>query len=314
MAGEATSKLYKGFWQVADPKIWVASTIPLVLGVIMSVVYTGEFHLFWMLLSFAGIYLIEIGKNAINECVDYISGADRLIDKDHSTPFSGGKKTITGGLLTVRQSAIIGIMTMTAAALIGITIVLFREPRVLWIGLAGFIVAIIYSLPPFKLCYRGLGEVAVGITFGPLILNGMYMVMSGRFDLLPVLVSIPVGLLIAGVLWINQFPDYEADLASGKKNGVVRIGKQKAVKVYGLIFTLAYLSVIPIAVYTKSIVWLIVWLTLPKAIKAVKNCSENRENISKLMFSNGATVQIYALTGLLLCLSMLIETYILKKL
>ena len=86
--------LNKGFWQVADPKIWIASTVPLVLGVMMSVLYTGEFHFLWMILSFIGVYFIETGKNAINECVDYASGADRCVDKEHRTSFSGGKKTI----------------------------------------------------------------------------------------------------------------------------------------------------------------------------------------------------------------------------
>ncbi len=304
-------KFIKGFWQVADPKIWIASTIPMVLGVILSLIYDKGYNVFWMILSFIGIYLIETGKNAINECIDYISGADRMIDKEHKTPFSGGKKTITSGLLTVKQSAFIGVMTMTAAALSGLAIVLFKEPKVLIIGLAGIVIAILYSLPPFKFCYRGFGEIAVGVTFGPLILNGMYVVMSGRFDVLPVLISIPIGLLITNVLWINQFPDYEADKAAGKRNGVVRMGKEKAIKVYILIFILAYLSIIPIIIYTRSFIWLMTILTMPVALKAVKTSKESYDNIPELVAANAATIKIYVLTGLLFIISMLAEVYIL---
>ncbi|HBN84809.1 MAG TPA: 1,4-dihydroxy-2-naphthoate octaprenyltransferase [Clostridiales bacterium] len=299
--------LNKGFWQVADPKIWIASTVPLVLGVMMSVLYTGEFHFLWMILSFIGVYFIETGKNAINECVDYASGADRCVDKEHRTSFSGGKKTIVDGVLTWGQSAWIGFGTIIAAAFIGVIIVFFKEPKVLWIGLAGLMLAVFYSLPPFKLIYRGLGEIVVGIAFGPLIINGMYVVMSGRFDVLPLLVSVPVGWLIIGVLWINQYPDYEADMKSGKKNGLVRIGKQKGVTVYGLIFALTYLSVIPIMVYTKNVIWLITWLTVPMAIKAVKNCAANKDEMTKLVSSNADTIKIYILNGLLLCVSMFID-------
>jgi 1,4-dihydroxy-2-naphthoate octaprenyltransferase len=132
---DKSKSFYKGFWQVADPKIWVASTVPMVVGVLLSVSYAKEFRLFWMVLAFVGVYLIEIGKNAINECVDYISGADRYVDTEHRTPFSGGKKTIVDGLLTVNQSAWIGVVTMALAAVIGIVFVLFREPKVIIFGI-----------------------------------------------------------------------------------------------------------------------------------------------------------------------------------
>jgi 1,4-dihydroxy-2-naphthoate octaprenyltransferase len=307
---DKSKSFYKGFWQVADPKIWVASTVPMVVGVLLSVSYAKEFRLFWMVLAFVGVYLIEIGKNAINECVDYISGADRYVDTEHQTPFSGGKKTIVDGLLTVNQSAWIGVVTMALAAVIGIVFVLFREPKVIWVGLAGFFLAIIYSLPPFKLCYRGFGEAVVGTTFGPLITNGMYLVMAGRFDVLPLLVSIPIGFLIANVLWINEYPDYEADKRSGKKNGLVRIGKEKGVIVYGLIFAFAYLSVIPIVLYTRNLLWLLSWLTVPMAVGAVKNCKLHMNDIPKLVSSNDKTVKIYMLTGLLFSVSIIFHNFI----
>ena len=87
-----------------------------------------------MILSFVGVYLIEIGKNAVNESVDYITGADTAIDEAHRTPFSGGKKSIIDGLLTVKQSAIIGAITFSAAGILGVVIVLFREPSVIYVG------------------------------------------------------------------------------------------------------------------------------------------------------------------------------------
>lgn len=300
-------QLYKGFWQIADPKIWIASTVPMVLGIMLSVLYAGSFNLLWMLLSLIGVYLIETGKNAINECVDYNSGADRYVDKEHRTDFSGGKKTIVDGVLTWGQCAWIGFITIALAGVIGIVIFIFREPKVFRVGFAGIVLAVIYSLPPFKLAYRGMGELVVGTVFGPLITNGMYVVMSGRFDVLPLLISIPVGFLISNVLWINQYPDYEADMKSGKKNGLVRIGKQKGVIVYGVIFAFAYASVLLIIFYTKNVVWIITWLTVPLAVKAVKNCAANQNDMTKMIFSNATTIKIYVINGLLLCISMVID-------
>ena len=72
-----------------------------------------------------------------------------------------------------------------------------------------------------------LGELMVGFNFGPLIVLSAYFVQTGRISLLPVIVSIPIGLLVAAVLYINQFPDFEADRAVKKDNLVVRLGLRR---------------------------------------------------------------------------------------
>lgn len=303
-------RFVKGFWQLADPKIWVASTVPMALGIALAVTTEpARFSFFWCLLAVAGVYLIEIGKNALNEFVDYRSGVDPAVDAGHRTPFSGGKKTIVDGLLTPRQTALIALATFGAAACIGMAVVLFREYRVLYIGMAGIALAIAYSLPPFKLCYRGLGEFAVGIAFGPLILAGMYLTLSHRVDVLPFFASLPLGLLITNVLWINQFPDFEADRSGNKRNWVVRLGKRKSVVWYGVLFALAYTAVGVTAWAALNPVWLIALLSAPMAWKAVKNAGDNYDDIPKLIASNAATVRVYMLTGLLLIAAALLDGY-----
>jgi len=66
--------LWEGFWQLADPKVWVASTIPLFFSSTYAYKHQGFIHLDRLILSLLGVYLIEIGKNAINEYVDYKTG------------------------------------------------------------------------------------------------------------------------------------------------------------------------------------------------------------------------------------------------
>ena len=305
------SNLLKGFWQLADPKIWVASTVPMALAAALAITAKpANFSIFWCLLAVAGVYFIEIGKNAVNEYVDFASGVDSAVDAAHRTPFSGGKKTIVDGLLAHWQTAAIAVVTFGAAALIGLGVVYFREFKVLYIGLAGFLMAVLYSLPPFKLSYRGWGELAVGITFGPLVLNGMYVTLTHQFDLLPLVASLPLGLLIANVLWINQFPDYEADRSGNKRNWVVRLGKKKAVYVFGAMFALAYVCIIATAIVAWNAIWLLGLLTVPLAVKAVKNATLNLDDIPKLLYSNGTTVQIYMLTGLLMVIAALLDGYL----
>lgn len=303
-------KLAKGFWQVADPKIWVASTVPLLSGAAIAWSFgsgTKPLSVLWFLLAAICVYLVEIAKNALNEVIDFQSGVDPGVDERHRTPFSGGKKTIVQGNLDLTQCLTIAVICFAAAAFLGGVLVLFAEPRVLWPGLAGFVMAVLYSLPPFKLCYRGFGEIAVGLAFGPAIVMGVYVLIEGRFDWLPLLVSVSIAFLITNVLWINQYPDYEVDKAHNKRNGVVRLGKEKAVFVYAALFVLSYLSDIGIALYAGNGIWLLPLLTVPMAFKAVSNCRKNFDRIDKLIASNAATVQVYQLFGLSFVVSAVLD-------
>ena len=299
-------RLWRGFWQLADPKIWIASTVPMLVGASLSYSVTGRFDFPWFILSLMGICLIEIGKNSINEYIDYRSGVDRNIAPENRTPFSGGKKTIVQGKLTLKEVMYISLGTFALACGVGLLIMTFKEPRVLWVGLLGILISIFYSVPPMKLAYRGLGEFAVGFTFGPLITLGIYLVMSGRFDFKVMIVGLPLGFLIANVLWINQYPDYEADMKGNKKNWVVRLGKEKGILIYGLLFILAYASFILVAALYRNLVWLIGWASIPMALRSVKIARKEFNNIPQLIKANASTIGIYQITGLVMIIASLL--------
>lgn len=291
-------RLWKGFWQLADPKIWIASTVPMAVGAALAFGRTGRFNIFWFVISLVAAYLIEIGKNAVNEVVDYLSGVDRNVEPDKKTPFSGGKKTIIEGKLTVLEAGIISFFTFGAACLIGIYIMFFREMSIFWIGFAGVLLAFFYSVPPFKLAYRGFGELTVGLTFGPLVLSGMYLVMANELDWSVVVVSLPIAFLISNVLVINQFPDYEADARGNKKNIVVRLGKKKSVTVHMILYALAYAAFIAIVVVYKNPLWLLGFASIPFAVKSMRAARLHYNNVKELMQANAATIVVYQITGL----------------
>ncbi len=303
-------RILTGFWHLADPRICIASAIPMVVGAGLAFNKTGSVNLFWFLLSVIGIFLIETGKNAVNEYVDYKSGVDRFVAPEDRTPFSGGKKTIVDGLLNLKEVVIIGFLTFLAACAIGLFIVLFREERIFWIGLAGVLISLFYSLPPFRFCYVGLGELAVGITYGPLITTGMYMVLTKSFDPRVVVASLPIGFIIANVLWINQFPDYEADKKGGKMNWVVRLGRQKAVIGYALLFILAYISFIVIAIVYRNPLWILGFAGAPVAAKAVKIAAKEHANTPRLIPANAGTIQTYMITGIVMLAVSVLSRYI----
>lgn len=300
-------RLWTGFWHLADPKIWISSTVPMLVAAALAYNLKGSFDFYWFCWTLLGIYLIEIGKNAINEVVDYNSGVDLFVTKEERTAFSGGKKTIVDGKLTVFEAKVIAVLTMAAAALIGIYISAYREPKVFLIGVIGFILAIIYSLPPFKLAYRGLGELTVGLTFGPLIVLGTYLVQTHTISPEIIPVSLPIGLLITNVLWINQYPDYNADKKGAKQNWVVRLGREKAILIYVLLFGLSYLSLFLIFIVFKNPFWLLPFVSLPLVLEAIKTARKYYDNVSKLVLANLRTVQVYQLFGLSLFIAALLD-------
>lgn len=291
-------RIWKGFWQLADPKVWLASTVPMLVATALAWRDTGRIPVLWLVAAVVGVYLIEIGKNAVNEFVDYQSGVDRFVEPGKRTPFSGGKKTIVDGLLTVRETRWIAAATLAAAFGVGMAITVWREPDIFWIGILGLLLAVFYTLPPLKLCYRGWGEVAVGLTFGPLILTGMYWVLAGTFTWKAFAVGIPLAFLIANVLWINQYPDYEADLKGNKRNGLVRLGKEKGLVVYRLLFVAAYLGLAGLTLIDRNPFWLLGCLSIPWAVKAVRVAAACKDDIPRLTKANACTLTVYQVTGL----------------
>jgi len=203
----------------------------------------------WLALTVVGIFLIEIAKNASGEIVDFDSGTDRAVAPEDRSPFSGGKRVLIDGLLSRRQTISIAAVSYLLGIAAGLVIVAYREPQILWLGVVGVALAYFYHAPPFKLSYRGLGELAVGLCYGPLITSGTYLVQRGTVTLELILVSTLLGLLIAAFLWINEFPDYRADLASGRLNLVVQLGRPKAARVFVamIMVTAAGLALLPLA-------------------------------------------------------------------
>ena len=198
----------------------------------------------WLLLTVLGIFFIEVGKNASGEVVDFDSGTDQAVSVTDRSPFSGGKRVIVDNLLTRSQCWAIAGVCFALGIAIGLLIVVLREPRVLGFGLVGVALAWYYHGGSIRLAYRGMGELAVFLAYGPLVVCGTYLVQTGFLAPPLVYASVVLGLLVAAFLWINEFPDYRADKASGKCNLVVRLGLERSVTVYIVIVAAAYLLLV----------------------------------------------------------------------
>jgi len=236
----------KGFWRLADPKVSLAS----LAGMFMAAAIAAADQALtwpWLMLTVAGVFAVEIAKNAAGELVDYDSGTDLEVSTSERTPFSGGKRVMVDHLLSRRQTAAIAMGFYALAIAIGMIIVVLRDQRVLYLGLAGMALAFFYYQGPFRLSYRGWGELAVAISYGPLVVLGTYLVQTAGISPLVLHASWSFGLLVAAFLWINEFPDYRADHIHGKRNLVVQLSLRPASHFHLGIVTVAHAGMVTMA-------------------------------------------------------------------
>ena len=178
------------------------------------------------------------GANVINDYYDAISGCDAA-NSERQYPFTGGSRFIQNGVLSLRATGAFGYALLAAVVPAGLWLTAVSDPGLILIGLAGLAVGWAYSAPPLKLQSRGLGEFA--ITAGwLLVVVGSDFVQRRGFSFAPVAAGLGFALLVANVLYINQFPDVKADAGAGKNTVVVRLGVSCARWGYALITLLAY--------------------------------------------------------------------------
>ena len=148
----------------------------------------------------------------------------------------------------------------------------------------------------------------MGIGFGPLMVMGAYYVQAQSLNLKAFLISIPVGILIALVLFINEFPDYAGDISVGKKTLVVILGRKRAVILYNLLLALAYLAILALVALKFMPLWaLISLLTFPLALKAFSVSRKNYDKVFELMPANAATIGLHFLIGILLAFGFVMD-------
>lgn len=231
-AGKETRRdVWAGLWRLADPKISLTSFAGIYLAAALAAT-EHEIDWIWLILLGLAFMLVETAKNAWGDVIDWESGTDLYVAEEDRTDFSGGKRVLVDGLLTARQCWWIAAVATAAALVLGALIVLLREFDALWIGLAGLVLGWSYHGPPLKLVYRGAGELLVVLIYGPAVVVSTYLVLTHEWSLQAAYVSLPLGLVIAAFLWINEFPDYYADRRAGKMNLVARLGKGRAARVY----------------------------------------------------------------------------------
>ncbi len=206
--------------------------------------------------------LAHAGINVLNDYCDHLNGTDAR-NTQRIYPFTGGSRFIQNGVLTPRQVLGFAVALFVATIAGGLWLLSVAGVGLFWIGLAGLAIGWAYSAAPLQLNSRGLGELCVAAGF-LLIVAGADYAQRGAFAPLPWLAGVPYALLVANILYINQFPDREADRASGKLHWVARLQPETAAWGYGLILLLAVLALaagilrglLPLAAAGALVAWI----------------------------------------------------------
>jgi 1,4-dihydroxy-2-naphthoate octaprenyltransferase len=281
-----------------------ATFVPILLGIAIAAWKDG-FNWWLALLTVIGGACIHLGINVANDVFDTRSGADEA--NVNPTQFSGGSRVILYGLLSLRQMEMLAAAFFAGGIGIGVALAAMRGWDLLWVGIAGALIGVFYTAPPLKLVHRGLGEICVFLGFGPIMALGAYFVQAQEYALEPLLASIPVGILIALVLYVNEVPDRPADAAAGKGTLPVRFSKDVVVNLYALAVAAAFGLIAVFAITGLTVRPTIIALAAaPLALPVYRALRDMYESPYALMPAMAKNIQLHLATGVLLILGYVI--------
>jgi 1,4-dihydroxy-2-naphthoate octaprenyltransferase len=247
--------------------------------------YENVFDLGYFILAMIGSILVHMTVNVINDYYDYVDGIDLNTPR---TPFSGGSGILTRHLLKPRQAFWLATVSLLTAMVIGIYFVVERG----WLLFPLLLVAG-FSAYFYNVCLSKwmVGELFAGLNFGPMIVLGSYYVQTGRYSWEALFASLAPGVLTANLLFLNEFPDREADERGGRRHLVIALGRESARFLYVALIIVAYLLIV-IGVVAGIMPWvtLIGLGTIVFGWKAAKGALNDYNDVSRLVPALGANV------------------------
>ena len=285
-----------------------ATFIPIFVGAAVANLSGFPVDWGWLGLTLLGGSLLHIGTNTANDYFDHTSGTDEA-NYNYMVPFSGGSRSIQMGLISAKGMLTVAIVSFALSAVVGIPLIQKAGMPVLWLGLIGFFSGLFYTAPPFRFASRkGLGELIIGLNFGPLMVAGSTLVQTGKLLPEAFLAGIPIGLLVAAIVYVNEFPDHDGDKATGKDTLIVVFGPEKARIGYVLLVAGAFISIIVMALNgTFPMLTLIALVASYFGVRAIQVLYKYYDD-RLLQPANAGTINMHFITGVLFCIGIWLGT------
>lgn len=288
------------------PQFLPAIAAPVCLGAAVAWHFYGTFSPLLFALTLFAALCYHAGMNVLNDYYDSRNGADEL-NRSPLTPFAGGSRFIQKGLLTQKETFLLGAALVVAGSAAGLYLAWASTPLLLAVGLIGLLSGYFYSAPPLFLAGRGLGEATVGANFGLLTVVGACMVQTKGVSMEAAVSSLPLSFLIAALLIVNEFPDLASDALSGKRNLVVRLGKKGGGFLLLAVVLSAFLGVIAaFAAGMMPALSLVALLGVLPALSGAVSVMKNTEGGPSYVPAIKSIILAHLLTGVLQTASLVI--------
>src|SRR5947209_8271770 len=249
---------WRTWFKATQPQSFVASLVGVALGTAIAWRRAGTFDAAGLALTAIGVVFLHAATNMSNDSIDFKRGVDNL-PPHLVSPFTGGARVLPDAAVSFEAHRRAWMAFFVAGGLIGLLLA-FTRPNgwiVLVLGGIGGAIGIFYTLPPLALQYHGIGEIAVAVIFGPIVVLGSYAVQTGAVAWEPILASIPLGLLVAAFLLVNEMPEHETDPRGGKRTIPARIGLEKSVTLYEVLVATALIFLV-----ATSLLRLVPWVAV----------------------------------------------------
>jgi 1,4-dihydroxy-2-naphthoate octaprenyltransferase len=288
----------KKYLTAARPWSFTMSLISVSVGTLLAA-EEGAISWVWFAVTAVGITLFHAAANLINDYFDTLY----TIDQEDSPTTKYRAQPLISGMLTPRQVIIETAVCLGLTIMIGLTAALVRSWHILWIGLIGLFTSIYYTAGPVKFKYRALGEFAVFMVWGPLMIEGAYAVQRNALSMKVLYISIPLGVLVALVIFANNMRDIAYDSRHNIRTVSMMLGSKNSYLLFAGLIAIAYAYVLGMIMAGIMSLWgLLIFLSLPKAVSLLKTFKEKVPDVADAL-----TAQFDTVFGILLMLAIFCE-------
>ena len=301
-AGDSFAQTTRRLFHATRPKFFPASVLPVLVGTAWGVQISGEIASLIFALALLATVCVHAASNVLNDVGDDSGGTDRQ-NEDRIYPYTGGSRFIQTGIMSASGMARLGISLLAVAAIAGLILLALKGPMILYFGLVGVALAVLYSLGPARLSSLGIGETAVAIGFGVVPVVGAAWLQGAALDTSLLLFSLPVSAWVAAILLINGVPDMAADGATGKCTLPVRLGLSGTAILYVILHVAAaaatsWLAITGALPMLTPLVPLVLLVLAFRGGVAIRKGVEDRNSMTRAI---EGTLAIHTIGSLWLC-------------
>ena len=291
--------MIKALVTTMKPESFLISFVAVSTGAALASLY-GPMRWGSYFLTLFGMIFMHGGANVLNDYFDY----KHDVDTSHVPgSFGTGGRVIAQNLLTPKQVLGIGLALYALSLPVGIYLAFTVGFPVFILGVIGFLVGFFYTGSPIGFKYFALGEPAVFMMWGPLMVSGAYYVQRGAFAGQPVWVSVPIGILVALILFANNIRDLSSDTRARIRTIATVLKKDGAIRLYRVLILASYGITLLLIAFAQLSLWgLLTLISLPLALKLIKQMQ-----VAVPPDADARTGQLNTVYGLLLVISIVLQ-------